>query len=244
MKKTFISAVIFISAHSLSAQFDLDKVIKDVKSETSKIIPSKGLSNDEVINGLKEALSVGSNNSSSAASKADGFYKNPKIKIPFPQEAIDMKTTLDKLGMKKQTDKFIETLNRGAESAAKEAAPIFLDAIKGMSIGDGFAILNGQDTAATSYLKGKTTTQLDAAFKPKVKEALQKVELTKYWKPLMTKYNRIPGVTKQNPDLDSYVTAKAMEGLFTLLADEEIKIRKDPAAQVSDLLKKVFGSKK
>lgn len=246
MKKLIISALI-ISSGVLSAQFNLDKVIKDVKEdvkkETEKIAPKASLSNDEVIKGLKEALSVGTNNSSSAVSKVDGFYKNPKVKIPFPKEAMDVKNTLDNLGMQKQTTKFVETLNRGAEEAAKSAAPIFLNAITGMSIGDGFAILNGKDTAATSYLKGKTSAELDAAFRPKVKEALQKVNVTKYWKPLMTKYNKIPGVKKQNPDLDSYVTAKAMEGLFTLIAEEEMKIRKDPAARVSDILKKVFAGK-
>lgn len=246
MKKLIISALV-ISSGVLSAQFNLDKVIKDVKEdvkkETEKIAPKASLSNDEVIKGLKEALSVGTNNSSSAVSKVDGFYKNPKVKIPFPKEAMDVKNTLDNLGMQKQTTKFVETLNRGAEEAAKSAAPIFLNAITGMSIGDGFAILNGKDTAATSYLKGKTSAELDAAFRPKVKEALQKVNVTKYWKPLMTKYNKIPGVKKQNPDLDSYVTAKAMEGLFTLIAEEEMKIRKDPAARVSDILKKVFAGK-
>lgn len=245
--KNLIVSVLVISSGALSAQFNLDKIIKDVKDdvkkETEKIAPKASLSNDEVIKGLKEALSVGTNNSSSAVSKVDGFYKNPKVKIPFPKEAIDVKNTLDNLGMTKQTTKFVETLNRGAEEAAKSAAPIFLNAITSMSIGDGFAILNGKDTAATSYLKGKTSAELDAAFRPKVKEALQKVNITKYWKPLMTKYNKIPGVKKQNPDLDSYVTAKAMEGLFLLIAEEEMKIRKDPAARVSDILKKVFAGK-
>lgn len=246
MKKLIVS-VLVISSGALSAQFNLDKIIKDVKEdvkkETEKVAPKASLSNDEVIKGLKEALSVGTNNSSSAVSKVDGFYKNPKVKIPFPKEAIDVKNTLDNLGMTKQTTKFVETLNRGAEEAAKSAAPIFLKAITNMSIGDGFSILNGKDTAATSYLKGKTSAELDAAFRPKVKEALQKVNITKYWNPLMTKYNKIPGVKKQNPDLDSYVTAKAMEGLFTLIAEEEMKIRKDPAARVSDILKKVFAGK-
>lgn len=254
MKKLIISSVLAVTVSTLSAQFDLDKVIKDVKKdvkeETEKVqkeigvTKPVGLSNDDVIKGLKEALSVGTNNSSASASKVDGFLKNEKIKIPFPQEAIDMKNTLDKLGLKSQTDKFVETLNRGAEEAAKEAAPIFLNAITNMSIGDGFAILNGKDTAATSYLKGKTHAELMTAFLPKVKAALQKVNVTKYWKPLMTRYNKIPGVKKQNPDLDNYVTSKAMEGLFSLVADEEVKIRKDPAARVSDILKKVFAEKK
>lgn len=255
MKKIIIYTALFLSFNSIKAQIDFNKVVNDVEKDVQKGVnevkeevkkistEKKGLSNDDVINGLKEALTVGTNNSSSSASKVDGFLKNSKIKIPFPQEAIDMKNTLDKLGLQKQTTKFVETLNRGAEEAAKQSAPIFLDAIKKMTIGDGFAILNGKDTSATSYLKTKTSNELMAAFQPKVKEALQKVNVTKYWKPLMTKYNKIPGVKKQNPDLDSYVTGKAMEGLFTLIADEEIKIRKDPAARVSDILKKVFEGK-
>lgn len=255
MKKITILAFL-LGVTAMHAQFDFNKVVKDaekdvkdigttVKEETNKVISGKpSLTNDEVIRGLKEALSVGTNNSSGLVSKVDGYYKNPKVMIPFPQEAIDVKNTIDKLGLKSQTDKFVETLNRGAEEAAKSAAPIFLNAITNMSIGDGFAILNGKDTAATSYLKGKTSAELTAAFLPKVKDALKKVNVTKYWNPIITKYNKIPGVKKQNPDLDNYVTQRAMQGLFLLISEEEAKIRKDPAARVSDILKKVFAEKK
>ena len=185
---------------------------------------------------------MGTNNSTASASKADGFYKNPKITIPFPPEAQKVKDKVIELGMKSEVDKFEVNLNRAAEEASKTAAPIFINAITSMSVGDGFAILKGADNAATQYLKDKTTADLMLKFRPIVDEAINKVELTKSWNPIVTAYNRIPFVTKQNPDLADYVTKKGLEGLFTLIADEELKIRKDPVARVSDILKKVFGS--
>lgn len=201
-----------------------------------------GLTNDEVIKGLKEALSVGTNNSSGAASKADGFLKNPLLFIPWPAEAQAMKDKLIKLGMQKKVTEFETALNRAAEESAKKAAPVFVDAITNMSVGDGFAILKGSDTAATHYLREKTFTPLKAQFSPIVKEAIAKTKVTTLWTPLATTYNKIPGVKKQNPDLNDYVCTKAVNGLMTLIKDEETKIRNNPMAQVSDLLKKVFGS--
>jgi hypothetical protein len=203
---------------------------------------SKPLSNDEVINGLKEALTIGTNNSAAFASKVDGYYKNPVLFIPFPPEAQKVKDKVDQMGLKSQTDKFVLTLNRAAEEAAKDAAPIFVNAIKGMSISDGFAILKGGDNAATQFLKDKTSAELRTKFTPVVQNAINKVELTKYWNPIITTYNKIPFVEKQNPDLTSYVTERAMLGLFQLIADEELKIRKDPVARVTDILKRVFGN--
>lgn len=202
------------------------------------------LTNDEIIKGLKEALSVGTNNSTALASKADGYLKNTRLFIPFPEEAKDMREKLLKLGMKKQVEEFETSLNRAAEEAAKKAGTVFLDAITKMSISDGLGILNGNDTAATNYLRKTSYSPLYDQFLPVVKEAIAKVNVTKYWNPLVTKYNKIPGVKKQNPDLNDYVTKKAANGLFVLVADEETKIRKDPMARVTDLLKKVFGSKK
>jgi hypothetical protein len=198
--------------------------------------------NGEVINGLKEALEIGANNSTALASKLDGFYKNPLLFIPFPPEAIKVKEKVDALGMSAQTNKFVETLNRAAEEAAKTAAPVFINAIRTMSIEDGFAILRNGNNAATNFLKDKTTGELLTNFTPIVRDAINKVELTKYWNPIITTYNKIPMVQQLNPNLESYVTNKAIEGLFKLVADEENKIRQDPMARVTDLLKKVFGS--
>jgi len=223
------------------------KTIEPIKVEINNLINNpkpakKALTNEDVINGLKNALTVGTNNSSGIASKVDSFYKNPTLFIPFPPEAIKVKDKLDALGQKEQTEKFVMTLNRAAEEAAKNAAPVFINAIKDMSIGDGFVILKGANNAATQYLMDKTTAELKQKFAPIIQAAIDKVQVTKYWNPLITKYNKIPKVKKQNPDLNAYVTEKTMEGLFKLIADEELKIRKDPMARVNDILKEVFGS--
>jgi hypothetical protein len=221
-----------------------DSAEKAAKEKKDALLNSNSpapLSNEEVIKGLKEALSIGTNSASSLASKTDGYYKNPRIFIPWPEEAIDMKTKLTQLGMSKKITEFETSLNRAAEEAAKNAAPVFINAITNMSLSDGFAILNGNDTAATNFLRKTTYAPLKDQFKPIVKDAINKVKVTSYWNPLVTRYNKIPGVKKQNPDLDEYVTIKAINGLMVLIADEEIRIRKDPMARVTDLLKKVFG---
>lgn len=249
MKKNIIPTIALIimsitacTSQSLQQRAAAAKAAADKALKDSKGTGTKPLSNDEVIKGLKDALTVGTNNSTGIASKVDGYYKNPKMFIPFPPEAKQVKDKMDALGMKPQTDKFVMTLNRAAEEAAKNAAPVFINAVKGMSIGDGFGILKGADNAATQYLKDKTTAELKQKFTPIVKAAIDKVEMTKYWNPIITKYNKLPMVQKQNPDLTAYVTEKAMAGLFMLLAEEELKIRKDPLARVNDILKRVFGS--
>ena len=235
MKQSIIAA---ISIFTLVSCAEMTSVMEQVNTATGSTTPA--LTNDEVIRGLREALTIGTNNSSSLTSKLDGFYKNPEIFIPFPAEAIKVKEKVEQLGMKKQVDEFVMTLNRAAETATAEAAPIFVNAIKEMTIADGFAILRGNDNAATQYLKDKTTAQLKVKFNPIVKNAIQKVEVTKYWNPVINTYNKIPFIEKMNPDLEDYVTTKAMDGLFLMIAKEEVKIRKDPMARVTDLLKKVF----
>jgi len=212
-----------------------------VLEEASKISGPAPLTNNEVISGLREALTIGTNNSTSLTSKLDGFYKNPEIFIPFPPEVIKVKNTVEDLGMKKQVDEFVMTMNRAAETASKDAAPIFINAIKEMTIADGFAILKGEDNAATTYLKDKTSGQLKVKFNPVVKNAISKVQVTKYWNPVINTYNKIPFIEKQNPNLGDYITTKAMDGLFIMIEKEEKKIRKDPLARVTDILKRVFG---
>jgi len=240
MKKILLlSTLILFFYSSVFSQIDFGKIGKTVESTISK---GSAPSNEEVIAGLKEALTIGGEKASTSASAVNGYYKNPKIKIPFPPEAKSMEKKLRSMGMKKQVDKFILTMNRAAEEAAKKSAPIFGNAVKQMTITDGVNILKGADTAATGYLREKTSTPLHNEFKPVVKAAVQKVDVTKYWKPLVNAYNKIPMVEKMNPDLDEYITNQALQGLFYLVAQEEIKIRKDPAARVTDLLKKVFGN--
>lgn len=248
MKKIILLLSVVFLFGNLNAQ-DWNKTISDaeknVQTEIDKYTKKKKkpLTNDEVIRGLKEALNVGTNNSTSSASKADGFYKNPLIFIPFPPEAEKVKNTVENLGMHKQVQDFEMSINRAAEEASKEAAPVFLNAIKGMSISDGFKILKGADNAATEYLKTNTSSELTTKFTPIIKNAIQKVEVTKYWNPLISTYDKIPGVEKINPNLEQYITARALQGLFKLIADEEKKIRTNPAARINDILKRVFGSK-
>jgi len=208
--------------------------------------PSKiDLTNEEVISGLKEALNVGIKNAVNLSSVTDGFLKNDVIRLPFPPDAIKVREKAISFGLYKQVTTFEETLNRAAEEATKKALPIFVDAIKNMSVSDGFSILKGGDGAATKFLKSQTSNQLVIAFAPVVKEATTKVQLTAYWNPLITKYNTamtFSGGQKLDPDLDAYITQKAIDGLFYLVEIEEYKIRKDPLARVSDILVKVFGS--
>jgi hypothetical protein len=208
--------------------------------------PNKpSLSNQEVISGLKEALSVGIKNSVNITSVTDGFLKNQSIRLPFPPDAQKVKDKAIEFGLSNKVDEFETTLNRAAEEAAKEALPIFTEAIKNMTVQDGFAILNGGDGAATKFLKDQTSSKLSDAFLPKVKQVTSRVKLTEKWNPIITKYNQatmLTGGDKINPDLDAYVTEKAMKGLFYMVEKEENKIRKDPIARVTDLLQKVFGN--
>jgi hypothetical protein len=202
------------------------------------------LTTNEVAEGLKEALVNGISNGSDLASKLDGYFKNPRIKIPFPPDVKKVEDKLRQIGLGSEVDRFVLTLNRGAEDAAKEAKPIFITAIKSMTIQDAWAILKGSETEATDYLKRVTSAQLREKFKPVIANSLNKVNATKYYTDLVTTYNKIPFVQKVNPDLNEYATTKAMDGLFLLIADEEKKIRKDPVARTTELLKKVFGSVK
>lgn len=241
MKKFILPALSILMLMACTTQ-QIQQTANAAKETMNGKPASNPLTNEEVISGLRDALTVGTNNSSAFASKLDGYYKNPALFIPFPPEAQKVKDWASKMGMNKQVDEFVMTLNRSAEEAAKDAAPIFVNAIKGMSIGDGFAILKGADNAATQYLKDKTTAELRLKFTPVVQNAINKVQVTKYWNPIITNYNKVPFVEKQNPDLTAYVTDRAMEGLFKLIADEELKIRKDPAARVTDILKRVFGN--
>ncbi|NLH57004.1 MAG: DUF4197 domain-containing protein, partial [Rikenellaceae bacterium] len=188
---------------------------------------------------------VGSKNSANSASKTDGFYKNSLIFIPFPPEAIKVKNTLESAGLSNLTNDFVLSLNRAAEDASKKAFPIFSEAITSMTINDAMGILKGADDAATTYLKNKTSAKLKAEFKPIIKQSIDKVKVTSYWNPIATNYNRLTALTggeQVNPNLEEYITDRAMEGLFKLIAKEEALIRKDPAARVTDILKKVFGS--
>ena len=242
MKKYYFLAIILFAAQFSVAQIDYNKLKKQGQSIVKQVNAGNNpLSNDEIIEGLREALTVGSNNASKAAAAVDGYYKNPKLYIPFPSEAKKMEQMLRSFGQEKLLNDFLLSLNRAAEDAAKEAAPIFVNAVKGMSIADGLSILNGKDDAATQYLKQNTQALLLEKFKPIVENSLQKVNATKYWEQLVVAYNKIPMVVKMNPNLSEYATQKAIDGIFIVVAEEELQIRKNPAARVSAILKKVFN---
>lgn len=243
MKTPLLLISLLVLHNAACAQFP-----KSLKEATGKLsgTGTTGLSNDEVVAGLKEALGKGAEQSVLQGSSLDGFWKNEAIRIPFPPEAEKMKTTLAGIGMSKEVEEFELTMNRAAEDAAKEALPVLRDAVTGMSVSDGFAILKSGDDAATRYLREKTGTTLAERFRPIVARSTEKVALTSYWSPLASGYNKagmFTGAKAVDPDLDGYVTQKAIDGLFTLIAQEEGRIRKDPMARTSDLLKRVFGSK-
>lgn len=217
---------------------------QDMQTILGSVPTSAGLSNEDVIAGLKEALQKGTERSVDKAGATNGFWQNELIRIAFPPEAIMVKNTLLDLGIKKPVEDFEMTLNRAAEEAAKEAVPVFVEAITSMTIQDGFNLLRGGENAATNYLREKTTATLTTKFRPVVEDATSKVALTKQWNTVATAYNTatlLTGGKAVDPDLNGYVTQQAINGLFTLIAAEEKKIREDPLARTTDLLRKVFA---
>lgn len=196
---------------------------------------------NETTRGLVEALLVGADNSSQQASRKDGFFKNAAIKILFPPEVRKVRDAAVRVGLSPVVDRFELSMNRAAEDAAKQAKPILVSAIKRIKFKDVWNILFGGKTAATDYLREKTELQLLAKFRPIVRQSIGREEVTKHWQPLATAYNSIPFVKKVNPDLEEYVTQQTVNGLFVLIAEEERKIRENPIARVSQLLRKVFG---
>lgn len=238
MKKLLLA--IFFSSFFFSScaqKFSLGKVAEAVLGSGGELTTS------DIAAGLKEALVKGATVGTDLASKENGYFGNAKIKIPFPEDVQRLEKTLRNIGLGDEVDKFVLTLNQGVEEAAKEAKPIFVSAIKQMTITDAMSILKGEDDAATQYLTRTTSPALIASFSPVVEKALAKTGATKNYTDIANIYNKIPFSNKVNPDLVSYATQKAIEGLFLLVAEEEAKIRKDPLARTSDLLKRVFGSK-
>ena len=220
----------------------LNKVTKKDSTSKGGLGLGNGLSNGDIISGLKEALRIGTDSSSKKLSKADGFFGDAAIKILMPAEAQKVEKTLRGVGMGSLVDKAILSMNRAAEDAASGVGNIFWNSIKQMSVTDGLQILRGGDFAATDYLKKTTTTELTEKFRPVIDASLVKTDATKYWSELFTNYNRFT-FKKINPDLTAYVTERALSGLFLNISLQEQKIRKDPAAQVTGILKSVFGGK-
>lgn len=214
------------------------------------------LTQTEIIAGLKEALGRGANNSAGILGKTDGYYKDDLVKILLPPEADVIVDNVKKIpGGEDLVEDVLLQINRAAEDAAKEAAPIFLNSIKSMTISDAIGILNGENNAATQYLHKTTYNQLFDLYRPKIKSSVEKemvggISTKESWDSLTGKYNKIAnsvagqfaGLKPVNTELEDYLTTKALDGLFLKIADEEKLIRENPAARVSDLLKRVFGS--
>lgn len=200
------------------------------------------LSESKIIEGLKEALELSTSNAVNAVSRLDGYYRNPDIRILLPEGVQKVEKVLRAVGYGGQLDAFELSMNRAAEQAASEAKPLFLDAIRQMTFSDARKILQGRDDEATVYFKEKTYDRLRQVSGPVVHTAMSKVGVTRRYQELEAKVHSMPFVDRWSLDLDEYVTDKALDGLFLKLAEEERKIRRDPAARVTDLLKEVFGS--
>jgi hypothetical protein len=237
MKKLFLPLLLITTICTVHTK---EQFLDEAKKILEK--QSLGFSEEDAAAAIKEALVNGTTNGVKLLSKVDGYFGNPEIKIPFPPDAKMADKKLRSIGMGKQVDEVILSINRAAEDAAKDAKSIFVAAIQAMTVKDAIAIVNGDDDAATQYLKKTTTKELKIKFRPVIKASLDKVNATKYWTDLINTYNKIPFVEKVNPNLTDYVTDKAIDGLFVMIAKEELKIRKDPVARTTELLKKVFGA--
>jgi hypothetical protein len=236
MKKTFLLLAVMLGSCTTA---QINQAIGDVNSALGQGSPTSS----EVAEGLKEALIKGVSWGADLVSQTDGYFGNPEIKIPFPPDVKKVEDRLRQIGLGGEVDKFILTLNRGAEDAAREAKPIFIDAIKSMTIEDAWGILRGEDDAATQYLRRTTGARLAEKFKPVIGASLDKVNATRYYSDIVGAYNKIPFVEKVNPNLGDYATEKAIDGLFVMIAKEEKRIREDPVARTTELLRKVFGAR-
>lgn len=224
---------------SAEAQFKISDLFK--KTASTGTTAAGKPSTPEIASGIKQALEIGTSRGADLLSAKDGFMGNLAVKILFPPEAQKVEKTLRTLGMGKLADNVILSLNRAAEDAAKEAKPIFISAIKQMTIADATNILLGSQDAATNYFKRVTTAQLMEKFKPVINTSLAKVGATKYWGDATGQYNKLPMVKPLNSDLSDYVAQKAVEGMFIQIAQEELKIRDNLGARSTSLLQKVFG---
>ena len=231
----FLILVCLMSTEALP-QFSLSDLLKK--------IPASGVSEKEAGQGIKEALSQGVTKAVLNLNRTDGFFGNALYKVLLPPDAKKAETALRRIGLGGQVDKAILAINRGAEDAVGSATPIFITAIKEMTVTDALGIVKGNKDAATDYFRRKTSSQLAMAFTPPVKTSLDKTHATRYYSDIANTYNRLPTTfDKMNPDLTSYVVTKAVDALFDQIAKEEANIRHNPLARTTDILKKVFGAR-
>lgn len=231
MKKIALSLLAF----SLFSCAEMQQVLDQLPTETGTLTQA------QIGSGLKEALNNGVSKQVSKLTATDGFFKNEAVKILLPDELQKVDKTLRDIGLSSLADEGLKVLNRAAEDAVKEATPIFVDAVKGITFNDAKNILMGDDRSATTYLQNSTSNALYSKFNPVIKNSFAKVGADQVWNNIITKYNSIPLVKKVNPDLTDYTTNKAMDGVFKMIAVEEKNIRNNFSSRTSDLLKKVFA---
>lgn len=229
-------AGIFILLTAFPASAQLDRILKSLGDGEKS-----SLSDAKIGSGLKEALKIGTQNTENLTGKRDGYFLNQAIKILMPEKLRTVEKGLRAVGYGPKVDEFVLSMNRAAEQAAPSAKQIFWDAIGEMTFEDARKILSGNETAATEYFKEKTTDKLTVAFRPVVDQSMNEVGVTRQYNELVGRYESIPFAKKETFDLDSYVVTKALDGLFHVLGEEEKKIRTNPEARVTDLLKEVFG---
>lgn len=238
MKNTISFILFVLLIQSGCSSKDIKEAIEIITASAEEV----PLAQVEVAAALKDSLSKGIAKGAIIAAAKDGYFGNPRLKIEFPAEVKKVEKALRQIGLGKQVDRFVKQLNRGAEKAATRAKPIFIKAITSMTIRDAFSILNGRPDAATQYLIRTTGDDLYGQFLPVVSATLDETRATRYYGDIVKHYNKLPSVSKVNPDLDAYATQKAIAGLFLLIAEEEANIRANPRARTTQLLRRVFGS--
>ncbi len=239
--KRFLLFLVALMAFATPASAQFDKLLKGLSGATSS---GSGLSDVKIGSGLQEALKVGTENAVTTTSETDGFFKNAAIKILMPKTLQNMEKPLRLVGYGPQIDEFVLGMNRAAEKAVPFAKDIFWDAIGQMTFDDAKKILAGSDTAATDYFKAKTSKKLQQAFRPSVETVMNNVGVNRQYNELIGRYKDVPFASSVTFDVNQYVTEKATDGIFYVVGQEEKKIRTNPAARVTDLLKEVFGSQK
>ena len=237
-----VAAILVFSALACQAGL-LDDLKQQVMPALKQESPAKqnAVGDDTVIKGLKEALAVGTDRAVKAVARQDGYFGNQLIKIMMPEKIQNVADVMGKFGFQKQVDDFVLSMNRAAEKAAPQAAGHFASALKEMTFEDAKGILKGGNTSATEYFRKKTNDKLYNAFKPVVAKSMGEVGVTRYYHDMMGKYEALPLVGKETFDLDHYVTDKSLDGLLTMLGEEEKKIRTNPVSRTTELLRKVFG---
>nr|MBI1232332.1 DUF4197 family protein [Cytophagales bacterium] len=226
----FLSLIVYLGCTSA----DVNRFIQGASQAT--------LTNEDVGNGLRDALVKGISVGADQAATENGFFGNNLIRIPLPEDLRRLEATMRQFGLGAEVDRVLLTINRGAESAAKEAKPIFINAIRQLTFQDAFNLLRGEQDAATQFLRRTTTSELTSLFQPEIQKSLNEVGATKHYADLVNAYNSLPGTRDINPDLNAYVTSMAINGLFTLIAEEERKIRENPAERTTAIMRRVFGS--